>query len=335
MPVLWHTDQRGVAINIREPAMETGKKGTAKKEKHIWAIAGGKGGIGKSFVAANLGIALCERGKKVVVVDLDLGGANLHTLLGIARPPLSLDDFIRKGMRSIKGILAETGIPNLQLIAGVQDMLTLSNPKPRDKQKIIHHIASLNADHIILDVGTGFSPHVFDFFLISDTGIFLITPERTSLENAYRFMRGVFLHRWMTMSPNKKVRNLIETAMDVNNAAGIRTPVDLLAHVEELDKEAKKIFATSAKSFKPRLIINQARNRTEAELGFAIRSVCRKYFGIDLGFLGYILYDYNVYSSVQRGRAFFSDYPSSDVAECIRNIAAHVSDGKNLEWSLS
>ena len=315
--------------------METEKKDTEKKEKHIWAIAGGKGGIGKSFVTANLGIALCERGKKVVVVDLDLGGANLHTLLGITRPPLSLDDFIRKGMRSIKGILAETGIPNLQLIAGVQDMLTLSNPKPRDKQKIIHHIASLNADHIILDLGTGISPHIFDFFLISDTGIFLITPERTSLENAYQFMRGVFFHRWMTLTTNKKVKKLIETAMDVNNAAGIRTPVDLLAHVENLDKEAKKIFADEANGFKPRLIINQARNRKEAELGFAIRSVCRKYFGIDLGFLGHILYDYNVYSSVQRGRAFFSDYPSSDVAACIRDIAAHVSDGRSLKWSLS
>ena len=308
---------------------------TGKKEKHIWAVAGGKGGIGKSFVTANLGIALCERGKKVVVVDLDLGSANLHTLLGIAKPPQSLDDFIRKGMHSIKGILTETGIPNLQLIAGVHDILTLSNPKPRDKQKIIRHISSLNADHIILDLGTGISPLVFDFFLISDTGIFLITPERTSLENAYQFMRGVFFHRWMTMTTNKKVKKIIEMAMDANNPAGIRTPVDLLAQVETVDKEAKKIFEKGASSFSPRLIINQARNRKEGELGFAIRSVYRKYFSIDIGVLGHILYDYNVYSSVQRGRAFFSDYPSSDVAECIRDIAARLSDGRNLEWSLS
>ncbi len=54
-----------------------------KKEKHIWAIAGGKGGIGKSFVTANLGIALCERGKKVIVVDADLGGG---------KPPYPLGD---------------------------------------------------------------------------------------------------------------------------------------------------------------------------------------------------------------------------------------------------
>jgi flagellar biosynthesis protein FlhG len=306
-----------------------------KKQTHIWAIAGGKGGIGKSFVTANLGIALCERGKKVIVVDADLGGANLHTLLGIPRPPVSLDDFIRRGMRSIKGVLTETGIPNLRLIAGVHDIVTLSNPKQSQKQKIMRQILSLDADHIILDLGTGMSPHIFDFFLISDNGIFLATPEPTSLENAYQFIRGVFFHRWMNMATNPKVKKMIEVAMDGNNAEGIRTPFDLLARLNKVDKEAVQIFKNGMSAFRPRLIINQARNRKEAELGFAMRSVCRKYFGIDVGFLGYILYDYNVYSSLQWGRAFFSDYPSSDVAKCIRDIAARLSDDGGLEWTLS
>jgi len=306
-----------------------------KKEKHIWAIAGGKGGIGKSFVTANLGIALCERGKKVIVVDADLGGANLHTLLGIPRPPVSLDDFIRRGMRNIKGIITETGIPNLRIVGGVHDILTLSNPKQGQKQKIIRQIQALDADHIILDLGTGMSPHVFDFFLISDTGIFLVTPEPTSLENAYQFIRGAFFHRWMTMTTSTKVKKMIEKAMDGNNQEGIRTPFDLLEQLGKVDKEAVRIFKNGVSAFRPRLIINQARNSTEAELGFAMRSVCRKYFGIDLVFLGYILYDHNVYSSLQWGRAFFADYPSSDVAACIRDIAARISDDRGLEWQLS
>jgi len=306
-----------------------------KKERHIWAIAGGKGGIGKSFIAANLGIALCERGKKVIVVDADLGGANLHTLLGIPQPSVSLDDFIRRGMRSLKGVLTETGIPNLQLIAGVRDILTLSNPKQSQKQKIMRHISSLDADHIILDLGTGMAPHIFDFFLISDNGIFLCTPEPTSLENAYQFIRGVFLQRWMNMTTNTEIRKIIELATDANNPEGIRTPFDLLARVEKVDREAGKMFTKGIQDFRPRLILNQARNRKEAELGFAVRSVCRKYFGLELSYLGYILYDHNVYLSVQRGRPFFPDYPISDVTECIRDIASRISDGKGLVWSLS
>ena len=306
-----------------------------KKEKHIWAIAGGKGGIGKSFVAANLGIALCERGKKVIVVDADLGGANLHTLLGIPRPALSLDDFIRRGMRSLKAVIQETDIPNLRIVGGVHDILSLSNPSKGQKQKIMRAIQSLDADHIILDLGTGMSPPVFDFFLISDTGIFLVTPEPTSLENAYQFIRGVFFQRWMNMATDQKVKRMIEQAMDVNNQEGIRTPFDLLERLGKVDKETVKNFKNGVSAFRPRLIVNQARNRKEAELGFAMRSVCRKYFGVDIVFLGYILYDYNVYSSLQWGRAFFSDYPNSDVAACIRDIASRLSDGEGLGWQLS
>jgi flagellar biosynthesis protein FlhG len=306
-----------------------------KKKRYIWAIAGGKGGVGKSFVAANLGIALCERGKRVVVVDADLGGANLHTLLGIPQPPVSLDNFIRGSMRSMKGLLTETGIPNLQLIAGAHDILTLSNPKQSHKQKIMRHICSLDADHIILDLATGMAPHVFDFFLISDNGILLVTPEPTSLENAYQFIRGVFLRRWMNMITDNTIKKLIELAMDANNLEGIRTPSDLLARIEKANNAVGKMLKKGLQDFRPQLILNQARNRKEAELGFAVRSVCRKYFGLDLCYLGYILYDHNVYLSVQRGQPFFQDYPSSDVTESIRDIASRISDGRGLEWSLS
>ena len=238
--------------------------GGKKKERRIWAIAGGKGGIGKSFVAANLGIALCERGKRVIVVDADLGGANLHALLGIAQPSISLDDFIRRSMRSIKGVLTDTGIPNLQLIAGVHNILTLSNPKKSQKQKIMRHICSLDADHIILDLPTGMAPHIFDFFLISDNGIFLCTPEPTSMENAYQFIRGVFFRRWMNMIPDNEIREIIELAMDSNNPEGIRTSFELLARVEKVDKETGKMLKKGIQDFRPRLIINQARNRKEA-----------------------------------------------------------------------
>jgi flagellar biosynthesis protein FlhG len=312
-----------------------GVMGEEKKERHIWAVAGGKGGIGKSFVAANLGIALSERGKRVIVVDADLGGANLHTFLGIPQPTRGLDDFMREGMRSIRGVITETGIPNLHLIAGVHDLPTLSTPKQSQKQKIIRHICSLDADHIILDLATGMASYVFDFFLVSENGILLCTPEPTSLENAYQFIRGVYFHRWMNMATDKEVRKLIEKAMDGNNPEGIRTPFDLLARIEQVDQEVGEMFKRTMKGFRPRLIINQARNRKEAELGFAVRSACRKYFGLELSYLGYILYDSTVYLTVQRGQPFFLDYPSSDVTECIRGIASRMSDERGLEWSLS
>ncbi len=304
------------------------------KKKRIWAIAGGKGGIGKSFVAANLGIALAERGKKVVVVDADLGGANLHTFLGLPNPPKTLNEFLKGEVKNLKKILMDTGIPNYLFIPGLRDDLTIINPNERIKQKLIHHIRTLDADHVIVDLGTGISPTIFDLFLISDNGIILVTPETTSLENAYRFIKGVFYHRWLKMVNNKRVKSLISLVMQGSKPEGISSPTDLIAKIESEDAHTAKLLREGSSAFRPRLIVNQARNRTEAELGFAIRSVCRKYFGLELIFLGYILYDHNVYLSIKQGRPFFFSYPSSDVVNCIRSIAVHISEERGLEWSL-
>lgn len=304
-----------------------------KRARSILAIGGGKGGSGKSFVSANLGIALSERGKEVILVDADLGGANLHNVLGIAHPNVSLDDFIRREVENIEDVLMETEVPHLKLITGSLDMLTMSNPKYSQKQRVIRNIHSLDADYIILDLGAGASYHVLDFFLISERGIFLITPEPTSLENAYRFLRGVFFRSLRNFVSQYEVKKVIEAAMDRGNPQGIKTPFDLLERVSEVDGETGRLLKEKVMRFQPQLIVNQVRSHSEAELGFFVKSACRKYFGIELSYLGYILYDHNVYLSIQRARPLLLNYPTSDAAEGIRKITSKVIDGGELEWS--
>ena len=86
--------------------------------RQIVAVGGGKGGIGKSLITSSLGICLARRGRRVVLVDADLGGANLHTALGLNPPKLSLGDFINRRVSSIEEVIMETGVPNLGLISG-------------------------------------------------------------------------------------------------------------------------------------------------------------------------------------------------------------------------
>lgn len=302
--------------------------------RNIWALGGGKGGSGKSFLAANLGIALCERGKEVILVDADLGAANLHTLLGITYPPVGLDDFIRREVKNIEDVLMETEIPRLRLVAGSFDILTMSNPRYTQKQRIIRHIHSLDADYIILDLGAGASYHVLDFFLVSDRGISVITSEPTSLENAYRFLRGVFFRKLRKLASDLEVKEVIELAMDRGNPQGLRTPFELLERVEEVNGKVGMQLKEEISCLRPQLIVNQVRNRKEAELGFFVKSACRKYFGIELSYLGYILYDHNVYLSIQRGRPLLLNNPTSDAARCIRDITSQLIEGGELEWSL-
>jgi flagellar biosynthesis protein FlhG len=65
-------------------------------QRVIWTIGGGKGGSGKSFITTNIGICLSKLGARIILIDADLGGANLHTFLGILPPVPSLSDFIKK-----------------------------------------------------------------------------------------------------------------------------------------------------------------------------------------------------------------------------------------------
>ena len=97
--------------------------------KGIWAIGGGKGGVGKSLVAANLAIGLARAGNRVCAVDLDLGCANLHTCLGVEIPQVTLSDFFSKRIHSMEEVLVPTEIKNLHLISGAQDALGVANLK--------------------------------------------------------------------------------------------------------------------------------------------------------------------------------------------------------------
>ena len=127
---------------------------------NFWAVGSGKGGVGKSVVTANLAIALAQKGKKCVILDADLGGANQHTILGMPYPRTSLADLFSRTVPSLKEILLPTPIPNLWLISGAHAQLDMANPKHALKELVtsrgaktgfhVEHILSRNAENLAL-----------------------------------------------------------------------------------------------------------------------------------------------------------------------------------------
>jgi flagellar biosynthesis protein FlhG len=170
------------------------------RARRVIAIGGGKGGIGKSLVAVNLAIELARREERVVLVDADLGGANLHTCLGIDLPRRTLSDFIERRAQRIEDVVTPTGIPGLGLISGAMDHLDAANPKYAQKMRLMRSIQSLDVDHVILDLGAGTHLNVLDLFLVSDHGILVLVPEPTAVENVYRFVKAAFWRRAATSS---------------------------------------------------------------------------------------------------------------------------------------
>lgn len=310
-------------------------KGQAETQrKEIWAVGGGKGGTGKTFLAANLGLCLSKFGKRVLLVDADLGCANLHTALGMAPPSATLSDFLKGKDRSLTEVLIETSIPNLSLISGAQDFLEIANPKYSEKLRLIRQIQELDYEYIILDLGAGTSFNILDFFLISDHGILTVLPEPTSIENVYRFIKSAFYRRFKKVVKDPQIREIITQAMDQKNERGIHTPHDLIEQVGVINPVVGGRLREAMSSFTPNLIVNQVRSKDDIALGFSMRSSCSKYFGIQVEYLGYIEYDDYVWQATKKKRALLLEYPYSGSARCLEKITHNLLKQEQLGFDL-
>jgi len=309
-----------------------GQPDTYRKE--IWAVGGGKGGTGKTFLAANLGLCLTKFGKRVLLVDADLGCANLHTALGIAPPSATLSDCIRGKARSIKEVLIETGIPNLSLISGAQDFLEIANPKYTEKMRLIRQIQELDFDNIILDLGAGTSFNILDFFLISDHGILAVIPEPTCIENVYRFIKSAFYRKFKKVVKDPQIREIITLAMDQKNQLAIRTPHDLIDQVSLINSSVGGRLKEAMVRFTPKLIVNQVRTKDDIALGFSMRSSCSKYFGIQVEYPGYIEYDDSVWQSTKKKRPLLLEFPYSLSARCLERVTYNLLKQEQLNFDL-
>jgi len=289
-------------------------------KKQIWAIGGGKGGVGKSLIASNLGIMLARKNKKVILVDLDLGGANLHTCLGVELPQATLSDFIDRRLDKIENLIVETPIKNLGLISGARDSFGIANLKHAQKQRFINNLLELDANYLVFDLGAGTSFNTLDFFLASDIGIITLLPEPTSIENVYRFIKSAFYRKLKIIESSMDVKNIIDKLMLEKDGRSIKTPSDLIKEISVIDPELGFRIKQKMRSFSPKIIVNMIRSQSDIELGYAVSSVCKKYFGINTDVVGYIEYDNSVWQSVRKKTPLLMEFPNSKLVSNFNKI---------------
>jgi len=297
-----------------------------KRKKVTIAIGGGKGGVGKTLIAANLGIMLAREGRSVILVDLDLGGANLHTCLGVELSKHTLSDFIQKKVDNLNDILMKTPVENLKLISGAQDILDIANLKYTQKVRFLLKLKELDADYVILDFGAGTSFNTLDFFLASDIGLVTLVPEPTSIENVYRFIKSAFYRKLKNAESSLKIKKMVDDIMKNRIENGISTPSDLLKKIDEADPKIGLAVRKEMSSFSPKLIINMIRSQTDVEIGHAVSSVCRKYFGIEADLLGFIEYDNLVWQSIRKKSPVILEFPNSKLISNFNKVYKRIID---------
>ena len=154
------------------------------------AVAGGKGGVGKSVVSLNLAITLGRLGYRTTLVDGDLGAPNLHTMLNITRPGPGLGGFLDHESAGLPDVALAVDVPNLTLVPG-SARVGSANINAGQKLRLLRAIARLGGDVVIVDVGAGTAWNTIDLVAAADLKLIVMTPQLTSIQNAYAFLKAM------------------------------------------------------------------------------------------------------------------------------------------------
>lgn len=272
-------------------------------KSEIWAIGGGKGGTGKSFLTSSMGMKLALGGKRVTLIDGDLGGANLHTFLKIKKPRYSLTDFFERKI-PLSDIIKGTDIPNLRFVTGDIRSLDTIGIKYAQKLKLYRHIKNISADYVLIDLGAGSGHNTIDTFLVADKMIAVTLPEVTAIENLYLFIKKVLFRKLNMLLGEHGLKNAAKNAWKERNTKDIKNIRELIQHIKDISPEISAIVDKTLGDFKLFLIMNQVKKDQHIETGFSTKSVINKYFGIDCRYMGYIRYNEFFWKFIKQSEAF-------------------------------
>jgi len=181
------TDQAEKLRELMKSRGNPNNGGGARGKTRIITVSSGKGGVGKTNIAINLAMAYAQLGKRVVVMDADLGLANVNVVLGVI-PRYNLYHLIRK-QKTLAEIVVDTAY-GIQIIAGASGFSKIANLSEEERRTFIGELGALaNADIIVIDCAAGVSSNVISFIAAADDAIIVTTPEPTAITDAYGIIK--------------------------------------------------------------------------------------------------------------------------------------------------
>ena len=288
--------------------------------RSIWALAGGRGGAGRTLLTANLGIQLARAGRTVVLVDLDPQGGSLHSALGYARVRRGLAELATASDTRLADLVVDTSINHLRLLCGLNAGTPPADPMAF-VQRVGEGLADLGSEFVILDCGSGRSAATLAAFGLAGLGILVTTPEPQALESA-----GVFVEAHLRRCLERALPADTRRALDELLAADGQSPErltfrTLMIRLAALDTAARDAVAGVIRRTRLELLLNQVREEADEEAGAALASGVRKVFGLELPIAGLVEHDPSVLQAIHKRRPLSQQFPNTPATKGIGRAA--------------
>lgn len=212
------------AAKLREMARRPWLPGSKIQGPRVIAVTSGKGGVGKSNITLNLAIELAKNGKRVVILDADLGTANIEVLTGITSMHSIYD--VLNGEKTLEQVVVN-GPCGIKLIPGGSGLQELADFQKSQVENMYHNLEHLvqGYDFLFIDTGAGISKSVLGFVAAAQEVIVVATPEPTSLTDAYSMIKILVVYR---IHPTVHV--IVNRAADSSEAELIKKKIDLVTN---------------------------------------------------------------------------------------------------------
>jgi len=304
----------------------------------IIPIASGKGGVGKSLVAANLGVAFAQAGQRVIIADLDLGASNLHLVLGHQSPKTGIGTFLNDVKSDFTEVIADTDVRGLRFIPGDTEIPGTANLKPVQLKALVRRFLALKdeADILIIDLGAGTHQSILDFFLLSGQGIVVSAPMVTAVLNAYVFLKNTVFRLMFTVfgKGSPAASYLEKTRKDGSGHHKLYIP-KMLPEIKRVDPESYNKFMQHIENFHPRLIMNMIDDPKDADVAMKIRRSCEEYLDLKIEHLG-VIYRDSIQDTALASRLPVLLYkPQSVLSQAIYRIADKILQSETDSFALS
>ncbi len=260
-------------------------------------------------------------------MDLDLGASNLHTFLGLRKPQISLKQYLNKEVNDLNDVVLKTTQPNLSIISPSGCSLEIANLYYAQKLKIIRAINNLSYDYIFIDLGSGTHFNTLDFFLMSNQGILVTTPEPVSIENMFRFMKSLYLRKIKAVLKDYKLNIICRKYLNNIQDSQIISFSNIIDFIKKYDLENDTDIEKYIKNQNIGLVLNRFRWQVERQFINKIAHTCNKFLYFDYYPLGNISFDHKIDYAIMNNKVFIDEFSHTISAKEIYNISWKISNG--------